>query len=298
MGTPEFAVASLKILVENDYNIVGVITSTDKYGGRGGKQLIESAVKKYAVSHGLKVMQPKNLKAPEFVEELRSLNVDLQVVVAFRMLPEMVWAMPTIGTFNLHGSLLPKYRGAAPIHWAVINGETETGVTTFFLQHKIDTGDVIFQKKMSIGENETTGEVHDRMMELGANTVLKTTQVIENGTYTLQPQNDEIATHAPKIFRETCEIDFNQPTKKVHNFIRGMSPFPVAWTTLEDKQLKIIKASKVLEAHDYAPGAFVSDNKKSLRIATKDGFVEVHKLQLQGKRRMDVVDFLNGYTFE
>ena len=298
MGTPDFAVASLQILVENGYNVVGVITATDKYGGRGGKQLIESAVKKYAVSQGLKVMQPKNLKAPEFVDELRSLNVDLQVVVAFRMLPEIVWAMPTIGTFNLHGSLLPKYRGAAPIHWAVINGETETGVTTFFLQHKIDTGDVIFQEKMSIGENETTGDVHDRMMELGAKTVLKTVQVIENGTYTLQPQNDEIATHAPKIFRETCEIDFNQPTEKVHNFIRGMSPFPVAWTMLEEKQLKVIKAAKVMENHNVPPGRFVSDNKKSLRIATADGFVEVHQLQLQGKRRMEVGDFLNGFTFE
>jgi methionyl-tRNA formyltransferase len=297
MGTPDFAVSSLKILVENGYNIVGVITATDKYGGRGGKKLIESAVKKYAVSQGLKVMQPKNLKATDFVEELRTLNVDLQVVVAFRMLPEIVWAMPTIGTFNLHGSLLPKYRGAAPIHWAVINGETETGVTTFFLQHKIDTGDVIFQEKMSIGENETTGEVHDRMMELGANTVLKTVQVIENGTYTLQPQNDEIATHAPKIFRETCEINFNQPTEKVHNFIRGMSPFPVAWTTLEDKQLKIIKASKIVEKHDFEPGTYVSDHKKSLKIATADGFMEVHQLQLQGKRRMEVVDFLNGYKF-
>ncbi|MFT5912753.1 MAG: methionyl-tRNA formyltransferase [Paraglaciecola sp.] len=298
MGTPDFAVSSLKILVENGYNIVGVITATDKYGGRGGKKLIESAVKKYAVSQGLKVMQPKNLKAPDFVDELRSLNVDLQVVVAFRMLPQIVWAMPTIGTFNLHGSLLPKYRGAAPIHWAVINGETETGVTTFFLQHKIDTGDVIFQEKMSIGEEDTTGEVHDKMMELGAATILKTVKVIEDGSYTLQPQNDEIATHAPKIFRETCEINFNQPTKKVHNFIRGMSPFPVAWTTLEEKQLKIIKASKILEDHDFAPGTYVSDNKKSLKIATVDGFIAVYQLQLQGKRRMEVVDFLNGYTFE
>ena len=298
MGTPDFAVASLKILVENGYNIVGVITATDKFGGRGGKQLIESAVKKYAVSQGLKVMQPKNLKAPEFIDELRSLNADLQIVVAFRMLPEIVWAMPSIGTFNLHGSLLPKYRGAAPIHWAVINGETETGVTTFFLQQQIDTGDVIFQEKMSIDENETTGEVHDRMMELGAETVLKTVHVIEKGDYTLQPQNDEIATHAPKIFRETCEINFNQPTKKVHDFIRGMSPFPVAWTMLEEKQLKIISASPILEKHDFAPGIYISDNKKSLKIATLDGFMDVHSLQMEGKRRMEVVDFLNGYSFE
>ena len=298
MGTPDFAVPSLEILLENGYDVVGVITATDKYGGRGNKQLIESAVKKFAREKGLTILQPKNLKAPEFIETLKALKADLQIVVAFRMLPEVVWSMPAIGTFNLHGSLLPKYRGAAPINWAIINGEKETGVTTFFLQHQIDVGDVIFQEKMSIGENETAGDVHDRMMELGAATVLKTVQVIEAGNYELHPQNDEIATHAPKIFKETCEIDFHQSTQQVHDFVRGLSPFPAAWTTLDNKQLKILETRKILEMHELTAGMYVSDNKKSLKIATNDGYVEVLSLQLEGKKRMNIVDFLNGYTFQ
>ncbi|MEL6867522.1 MAG: methionyl-tRNA formyltransferase, partial [Bacteroidota bacterium] len=218
MGTPDFAVPSLKILVENGFNVVGVITATDKLGGRGKKKVIESAVKRYAVAQNIPVLQPKNLKAPEFVEELRALKADLQVVVAFRMLPVVVWDMPPIGTINLHGSLLPKYRGAAPINWAVIKGEQETGVTTFFLKHAIDTGDILLQERMPIGESETAGEVHDRMMHLGAEVVLKSVKAIENGDYQLMAQDDAKVTKAPKIFRETCQVQFDQNTKIVNYF--------------------------------------------------------------------------------
>lgn len=297
MGTPDFAVPSLEILLENGYDVVGVITATDKMGGRGNKKLIESDVKKYAKSKGLHILQPKNLKSPAFIEELRALKADLQIVVAFRMLPEIVWNMPPIGTFNLHGSLLPKYRGAAPIHWAVINGEKETGVTTFFLQHKIDTGNILFQSKLSIGENETTGELYNRMKVLGAELTLKTVQTIESGDYTPQKQDDTAATHAPKIFHDTCQINFEQPTLHVHNFIRGMSPFPTAWTMLDDKKLKIFKTLKIIETHEHEVGSFHSDNKKQLKIATKDGYVDVLELQLQGKKRMKIKDFLNGFKF-
>jgi len=298
MGTPEFAVPSLDILVQNDYDVVGVVTATDKYGGRGGKQLLESAVKKYAVKHNIPVLQPKKLRDPAFLEALQKLEADLFVVVAFRMLPEVVWAMPSKGTFNLHGSLLPKYRGAAPINWAIINGERETGVTTFFIQKEIDTGDVILQAKMPIGENETAGEVHDQMMMLGAETVLKTVRLIEQDNVKLQRQDDAQATKATKIFHETCEINFNQSTERVHNFIRGLSPYPAAWTTLDGKQLKIFRTTKEIVTHDQEPGTFISDNKKMLKIATADGYVQVHELQLQGRKRMDTVAFLNGYEFE
>lgn len=298
MGTPDFAVPSLQILHEAGYNIVGVITSTDKFGGRGGKQLIESAVKKYAVKHQLKVLQPKNLKAPAFVEELRALQADIQVVVAFRMLPVIVWNMPEMGTMNLHGSLLPKYRGAAPIHWAVINGESETGVTSFFLKHEIDTGDMLFQEKLAIGENETTGDIHDRMMHLGAQVVLKSIQAVETGEYTLLEQDNSLVTKAPKLFTEHCEIDFRQSTATVHNFIRGLSPYPAAWTTLEGQKLKIFRTTKDLSTPvNVDPGQFISDNKNFIKVATKDGFVEIHELQIAGRRRMNVKDFLNGFEF-
>lgn len=295
MGTPDFAVPSLDILVQHGYNIVGVITATDKVGGRGKKKILESAVKKYAVSKGIKVLQPKNLKKPDFVEELRALKADLQVVVAFRMLPEVVWNMPPIGTFNLHGSLLPKYRGAAPINWAVIRGETQTGVTTFFLKHAIDTGNLLFQSKMPIGENDTVGEVHDKMMALGADLVLKTVQAIESGNYTAQPQDESLVSHAPKIFHETCQVDFSQSTVDVHNFIRGLSPYPTAWTQLEGKKLKLFRTLKSIEAHQHEPGSFHSDNKSFLKIATQDGFVDVLELQIAGRKRMKIKDFLNGY---
>lgn len=295
MGTPEFAVPSLDILVQNGYSVVGVITATDKYGGRGNKQLLESAVKKYAVAHQIPVLQPTNLKNPEFLEQLRALRANLQVVVAFRMLPEAVWDMPEYGTFNLHGSLLPKYRGAAPINWAVINGDRQTGVTTFFIQHQIDTGDVLFQERLPIGPDETAGEVHDRMMELGAQVVLKTVRAIEEDDYELAPQNDALASKAPKIFRETCEVDFHQSTEAVHNFIRGLSPYPAAWTTLHGKQLKLLRSKREPGKATHAPGAFVTDDKSYLKIATLDGYVEILELQLQGRRRMSVQDFLNGY---
>lgn len=297
MGTPDFAVPSLQILVQNGYKVVGVVTATDKYGGRGKKQLLESPVKKYAVEQGIPVLQPKNLKSPEFQEELRALNANLQVVVAFRMLPEAVWDMPEHGTFNLHGSLLPRYRGAAPINWAVINGDTETGVTTFFIRHEIDTGDVLFQEKMPIGPNETAGEVHDRMMLLGAETVLKTVKAIASGDYHLQKQDDALATKAPKLFRETCEIDFDQPVEKVHNFVRGLSPYPAAWTTLDGKQLKVLRAHYEKADTDAQPGTFISDNKSWIKVAAADGWLVVTELQLQGRKRMKTSDFLNGFSF-
>ena len=298
MGTPDFAVPSLRILVQNGYKVVGVVTATDKYGGRGKKQLLESPVKKYAVEQGIPVLQPKNLKSPEFQEELRGLNANLQVVVAFRMLPEAVWDLPEYGTFNLHGSLLPRFRGAAPINWAVINGDAETGVTTFFIRHKIDTGDVLFQEKMPIGPNETAGAVHDRMMLLGAETVLKTVKAIESGDYQLQKQDDALATKAPKLFRETCEIDFTQPIEKVHNFVRGLSPYPAAWTTLEGKQLKILRAHYEKADLDATPGTFRSDNKSWIKIAAPDGWLVVEELQMQGRKRMKANDFLNGFPFD
>ncbi len=298
MGTPDFAVPSLDILIRNGYEVVGVITATDKFGGRGKKQLIQSAVKKYAVEAGIPVLQPRNLKDTAFIEALKRLQANLQVVVAFRMLPEVVWSMPELGTFNLHGSLLPKYRGAAPINWAVINGERETGVTTFFLQHAIDTGDIIFQEKMPIGPNETAGEVHDRMMILGANVVLKTVKAIEQGTVRLQKQDDTAATKAPKIFHETCEIDFDQPAQNVHNFIRGLSPYPAAWTTLDGQTLKILRTTIAGDRPELPPGAFLTDGKKILKVCAADKLLQIHELQLAGKKRMETAAFLNGYAIE
>jgi methionyl-tRNA formyltransferase len=309
MGTPDFAVSSLDVLVKNGYDVAAVITATDKMGGRGGKQILQSAVKKYAVEQNLRVLQPEKLKNPEFIDELRTINADLFIVVAFRMLPEIVWTMPPLGTFNLHGSLLPKYRGAAPLNWAVINGEKETGVTTFFLKHEIDTGDIIFRESLPIGDDESVGEVHDRMMVLGANTVLKTVQAIDNQTVKPLPQLDIAATHAPKIFQETCDIDFTKTTAEVHNFIRGLSPFPTAWTTLNGLKFKIYKAAKEnnLEKRtpqykaDFEPnstGKFISDGKNYLKITTADGHIELLDVQLEGRKRMLVRDFLNGYRLE
>ena len=304
MGTPEFAVPSLEILLDHGYDIPAVITAPDKAGGRQG--LLESAVKKFALSRGLPVLQPPKLKNPEFLDQLHALKADLQVVVAFRMLPELVWDMPPLGTLNLHGSLLPKYRGAAPINWAIIKGEKETGLTTFLLQHQIDTGDLLFQEKIAIGENETAGELHDRMMQLGAQLLLRTVQAIQSGEAHVHPQNDVDASHAPKIFTENCRINFKQPTQQVHDFIRGLSPYPAAWTMLDGKTLKITRTEKVdLEKPSLdirhssldkipAPGTFVSDGKSYLWLSTADGFVNVLELQLEGKRRMGVRDFLNG----
>jgi methionyl-tRNA formyltransferase len=298
MGTPQFAVPSLQMLVENGYNIVGVITATDKFGGRGGKTLIESDVKKYALSHGLTILQPKNLKDPIFIEELQSLNANLQIVVAFRMLPEVVWNMPSLGTYNLHGSLLPKYRGAAPIHWAVINGEKETGVTSFKLKHEIDTGDLLFQEKLEIKETDTTGDVHDRMMHLAGAVVLKTVKAIEKGEYKLKQQDNSQVTKAPKIFSEHCKINFKESSKKVFDFIRGMSPFPAAWTILDGKILKLYKVQYSQEPHDLLPGSIITDNKSFFEYTTLDGKLQILELQLQGKKKMDVKSFLNGYKLK
>ena len=299
LGTPDFAVPSLQILLENGYDVVAVVTAPDKPGGRHG--LLESAVKKFAISRGLLVLQPEKLKNPAFLEALQALRADLQVVVAFRMLPEVVWNMPPLGTLNLHGSLLPKYRGAAPINWAVINGETETGLTTFRLRHEIDTGDILDQVRLPIGPNETAGELHDRMMLAGADLVLRTVQALKNGTATPKPQSDEAATHAPKIFTETCRISFDQPAAQVHNFVRGLSPHPGAWTELDGKNLKILRTALMTELPERdadkpsIPGSFLSDGKNWLRVVCSDGLLQVLDLQMEGKRKMTVRDFLNGY---
>jgi methionyl-tRNA formyltransferase len=298
MGTPDFAVPSLRILLDNGYEVAGVVTATDKMGGRGKQQLLQSAVKRFALERGLPVLQPDKLKDPAFLAQLAALEGNLQVIVAFRMLPEVVWRMPALGAFNLHGSLLPQYRGAAPINWAVIEGQKETGVTTFFLNADIDTGDILMQERLPIGPDETAGEVHDRMMELGAQVVLKTVQAIENQSYTLQKQNDALASKAPKLFHDTCQIDFEQRSESVHNFIRGLSPFPGAWTLLEGQELKILRSRPAATHPDGAPGALMSDGKTYLRFGATDGYIEVLELQLQGRKRMSAEAFLKGYRFK
>ncbi len=305
MGTPEFAVASLDALVKAGCHIVGVITAPDKPGGRG-MQMQQSAVKKYAVEHNIHVLQPEKLKNPDFLAELKSLDADLQIVVAFRMLPELVWNMPPMGSVNLHGSLLPQYRGAAPINWAVINGENETGVTTFKLKHEIDTGDILMQESFAIGENETAGEVHDRMKEIGARVLVETVKGLAAGALKETPQHglsdgdrqtNHETKHAPKIFTETCKIDFNKATAEVHNLIRGLSPFPGAFTSLGDKTLKIYRTEKQLATQALATGAYETDGKTYLRFACADGFILVKELQLEGKKKMTVEEFLRGYRF-
>ncbi|MCB9081612.1 MAG: methionyl-tRNA formyltransferase [Lewinellaceae bacterium] len=299
MGTPDFAVPSLAGLLENNYNVVGVVTAPDKRGGRGRQQLLESAVKQFALSKGLAILQPTNLKDPDFLTELKSLGANLQIVVAFRMLPAAVWSYPELGTFNLHASLLPKYRGAAPINWAIINGEKETGVTTFFLQQEIDTGDVILRKTLPIGPEETAGELHDRLMALGATAVLETVQRIETGNANPVKQEDTKATKAPKIFHETCEIDFQQPLAQVFNFVRGLSPYPGAWTSLDGLTLKIFRATPLPDSEvKLAPGTFRSDNKTYIQVSTPDGYLQLDEIQLAGKRRMAAREFLNGFSFE
>ena len=295
MGTPEFAVSSLDILVQNSHQIVAVVTSIDSYGGRGGKQLLESAVKKYAVAHDIPVLQPTNLKSPAFLETLRSYNADLQIVVAFRMLPEVVWNMPPLGTVNLHGSLLPKYRGAAPINHAIINGETETGVTSFKLKHEIDTGDVIMSRSIKIEDSDDAGTLHDKLKDLGAQVVLETVNKIANGSVDFQMQSDDEATAAPKIFHETCKIDFDRPVAEVYNFIRGLSPYPAAWCIIDQKEVKILQASKINEHDENKPTKIISDHKRYLKIKCKDGFISITSLKPEGKRVMNITDFLNGH---
>jgi len=353
MGTPEFAVASLDALVKAGYNIVGVVTAPDKPGGRGMK-LQQSEVKKYALKHSLKVLQPEKLKNPEFLEELRSLQADLQIVVAFRMLPEVVWNMPSKGTINLHGSLLPQYRGAAPINWAVINGEKETGVTTFKLKHEIDTGDILLQESFPIGENETAGEVHDKMKEVGAHLLVRTVQGLVAGTVQEIPQssvggsqlpvtssqlpadnqqsgsgsqlptpnsglspgsqlptpnsglspgsqlptpNSDLLKHAPKIFTSTSKIDWTKSVDEIHNLIRGLSPFPGAFTELGDQTIKIFKSEKEHIIPTSRPGRWESDKKTYVKFAAKDGYIHLKDVQLEGKKKMAIEDFLRGYRF-
>ncbi|HMF73370.1 MAG TPA: methionyl-tRNA formyltransferase [Flavitalea sp.] len=295
MGTPEFAVASLRGLVEAGFSIAGVITAPDKPAGRGLK-INESAVKIYALQHGLNILQPEKLKDPEFLLSLKDLHADIQVVVAFRMLPEVVWNMPPLGTINLHGSLLPKYRGAAPINWAVINGEKETGVTTFKLQHEIDTGNILLQKKFDISEDETAGDVHDRMKIIGAELLVETLKRITDNNIQEQPQpSAENILHAPKIFTETCRIDWKKNVKTIYNLVRGLSPYPGAFTMLEGKTLKILKAEKIISAVREEPGTFLTDGRTFLKFAASDGYLNVLDLQLEGKKKMQVQEFLRGF---
>ena len=305
MGTPEFAVESLKRLVEGGYNVVGVITMPDKPMGRHGSVLQPSPVKQYAVEQGLKILQPEKLKDETFLQELRSLQADLQIVVAFRMLPETVWAMPPRGTFNLHASLLPQYRGAAPINWAVMNGDTETGITTFFLKHEIDTGEIIDQVRVPIADTDNVEMVYDRLMKLGGDLVVKTVDAILDGTVTTTPQEaltgkDEPLRPAPKIFKETCRIDWNKGVKGVYDFVRGLSPYPAAWTELKiggqtPVMLKIYETEKQFSSHTLPTGSIDSDGKTYFRVAVPDGFVSLLSLQLAGKKRMAVADFLRGF---
>jgi methionyl-tRNA formyltransferase len=294
MGTPDFAVASLDALINAGHDVVGVVTAADKPAGRGQK-IHESAVKKYAVEKGLNIFQPLKLKDPDFLEALAALKPEVQVVVAFRMLPEAVWNMPPKGTINLHASLLPDYRGAAPINHAIINGETITGVTTFFLKHEIDTGDVIFSAQVPIGPEESAGELHDKLMGTGAQLLVKTIAAVETDSYEEVPQQlHEDQKHAPKIFKEFCEIHWNQPVQKIHNLIRGLSPYPTAFTRLQDKNLKVFKAEMELTNHEETPGSFKTDGKTFLKFAALDGYLQLTDIQYEGKKRMQIGEFLRG----
>lgn len=300
MGTPDFAVASLDALVRAGCTIVAVITAPDKPAGRGMK-LTESAVKKYAVEKGLYLLQPEKLQNALFLDALKALHADLQVVVAFRMLPEVVWNMPPMGTINLHGSLLPQYRGAAPIHWAVINGEKETGVTTFRLKHEIDTGGILLQKSFPIGNDETTGEVHDRMKTIGADVLVETVKELVAGTLQEIDQSGIVQDrslslkHAPKLHTENCQVNWNDTAENIHNLIRGLSPFPGALGILDGKVVKIYRSQKETVRHAFTPGQPFSDGKTYLKFACADGYIAVLDLQLEGKKRMPVEDFLRGY---
>jgi methionyl-tRNA formyltransferase len=305
MGTPDFAVASLDKLVKGGYNIAGVVTAPDRQAGRGRKLSI-SPVKRYALEKGLKILQPEKLKDENFLNELKALKPDIQVVVAFRMLPEVVWSLPELGTFNLHASLLPMYRGAAPINWAVINGEKETGVTTFFIDEKIDTGKVILREKVDIGEDETAGELHDRLMVTGAELVLKTVEKIIAGDYTLIDQN-EIGTSglrpAPKIFKEDCRINWNRSVGTIYNFIRGLSPYPGAFTELVSPEgekyfVKIFKAGKTESIEEGKPAILNTDGKSFIKISGNNGYIDIKEIQIAGKRRMKTEELLRGFYID
>jgi methionyl-tRNA formyltransferase len=300
MGTPEFAVGILDTIIKNNYDVVGVITAADKPAGRGQK-IKYSAVKEYALANNLTLLQPTNLKDESFIAELKALNANLQIVVAFRMLPKVVWEMPSLGTFNLHASLLPNYRGAAPINWAIINGETKTGVTTFFIDDKIDTGAMILNSEITIEPEENAGQLHDRLMVLGSKTVIETLKIIENGnvTTTIQEDDAEIKT-AYKLNKENCKIDWTKSGDEINNLIRGLSPYPASWCFLKDKNeelsIKIYEAKLVPESHSYEVGTLIS-SKKEIKIAIKEGFIQLLSLQLPGKKRMQVAELLNGITF-
>lgn len=297
MGTPQFAVASLDALIKAGCDVAAVVTAPDKPAGRGQK-INESAVKQYAVMNGLKVLQPVKLKDPEFLEELKALQADLQVVVAFRMLPEEVWSMPLRGTINLHASLLPQYRGAAPINWAIINGEAESGVTTFFLKHEIDTGNILFTEKVTLTGHETAGELHDRLMNKGAGLLVKTVKGVESGRYSEHAQ-EQLADgielkRAPKIFKEDCLIDWNQPAETLYNKIRGLSPLPTAYAVVNGKNLKIFQSEYQVIEPGIQPGGFLTDNKTYLKFATQNGFISLKDVQMEGKKRMGIEQFLRG----
>lgn len=300
MGTPEFAVGILDTIIKNNYDVVGVITAADKPAGRGQK-IKYSAVKEYALANNLTLLQPTNLKDEGFLAELKALNANLQIVVAFRMLPKVVWEMPSLGTFNLHASLLPNYRGAAPINWAIINGETKTGVTTFFIDDKIDTGAMILNSEIAIEPTENAGQLHDRLMLLGSETVIETLKVIENGnvTTTIQEDNEEIKT-AYKLNKENCKIDWTKSGAEINNLIRGLSPYPASWSFLKDKDeeqsIKIYEAKLVSEEHSHEIGKLIC-SKKEIKVAVQDGFIQLLSLQLPGKKRMQVAELLNGITF-
>lgn len=300
MGTPDFAVASLDALIQSGEQVVAVVTVPDKPAGRGQK-IHESAVKVYATQHHIPVLQPVKLRDEAFLAELKNYQADLQVVVAFRMLPEVVWNMPKHGTINVHASLLPQYRGAAPINHAIMNGEQESGVTTFLLQHEIDTGNILLAEKVTINETDTAGDLHDNLMVAGARTLLQTIQQLKGGNLQPKSQDDIVPTetlkHAPKIFKEDCKINWDQPTDVVYNFIRGLSPYPTAFTVLNDKVLKIYKTEKEQTVTTAAPGTIETDQKSYLKFATQDGYIMVSELQLEGKKKMNVVDFLKGYRF-
>lgn len=299
MGTPDFAVTILKRLLNEQYTIAGVITAPDRPAGRGRK-LNASAVKKFALEHDLPVLQPTNLKDPSFIEELKSLKANLQIIVAFRMLPKVVWDLPELGTFNLHASLLPDYRGAAPINWAIINGETKTGVTTFFLDDKIDTGEIILQRETTIDTNETVGELHDKLMYLGADVVIETLELIQTGKVTTTIQPEKVLKSAYKIHTSTCKVDWSASLETVFNLIRGLNPYPAAWTPFinngKEEKMKLFDVSKEFCTPEHPVGKIVTD-KKTLKIAVKDGYLCIHSLQLSGKKRMDTPSLLNGYSF-
>lgn len=307
MGTPEFAVASLDILIKNDYNVVGVVTVPDKPAGRG-QQIQQSAIKKYAVEHNLNLLQPEKLKDENFIAELKSLKADVQLVVAFRMLPEVVWHMPKMGTYNLHASLLPKYRGAAPINWAIINGEKESGVTTFKLKHQIDTGNILFQEKVNIEPTTTAGELHDKLMLVGAELILKTVSEIERSFVSgkeldFLPQDDQLACHAPKIFKEDCQIDWTKPGNEINNFIRGLSPYPTAFTQLKNGEdqiqlVKIFNSKFEIFPPNHPNGLLLTDNKTYLKVFCEDGLIEVTEIQLQGKKKIGIREFLRGFKIK